>query len=291
MAAVPGEPIEFAASDGRRLAGRWWQGARASERTALFLPGIAAPQQYLRWFAGHLAGCGWGVLTFDYRSVGGSREGGDESATLDDWTNLDLPAASAEAIRRGGAARLIVLAHSIGGQLLGQSPALPTFRAALLISAQRGMPRLYSRKAYLQVLYAYTVFPLLIRLTGSLPVSRFTLPEHCSGRALLQWVRWGKTGVFTSEQGENLEPRYARFTGPLIAVTVADDADFAPAPAVEALTRLYTGARVSRETLVPADYGLPRLGHFGFFHPRAPKALWEKAETWLEELDGASSGG
>ncbi len=129
-----------------------------------------------------------------------------------------------------------------------------------------------------------TLFPLLIR-AGSLPVSRFTLPEHCSGAALLQWVRWGRTGVFTNERGENVESRYGRFTGPLTAVTVSDDEDFAPAPAVEALTRLYTGARLRRETLHPADFGLPRLQHFGFFHPRAPKALWENAETWLTELD------
>lgn len=286
MAVVPGEPIEFSTEDGRRLAGRWWSGADAARRTAVLLPGIAAPQQYLRWFAGHLAGRGWGALTFDYRSVGGSREGADDQATLDDWVELDLPAAAEEAMRRGGAPDLVAVAHSIGGQLLGQSPALLRFRSALLISAQRGMPRLYSKKSYWRVLYAYALFPLLIRLTGRLPVSRFTLPEHCSGRALRQWVRWGRTGVFTNEQGEVLEPRYGRFHGPLTAVTVSDDNDFAPAPAVEALTRLYTGARVRRETLAPGDYGLPRLGHFGFFHPRAPKALWEKAETWLREMEG-----
>jgi predicted alpha/beta hydrolase len=139
--------------------------------------------------------------------------------------------------------------------------------------------------ARLRVEYAYAVFPLLIRALGHLPASPLTLPETCSGRALRQWVRWGRTGVFTDENGTDVEPRFAEYRRPLTVVAIADDGYYAPAPAVEALTRLYTEAEVRRETVRPGDFGLRALGHFGFFHPRAPRALWARGEAWLRAME------
>jgi predicted alpha/beta hydrolase len=243
----------------------------------------------LHGFAGYLANRGWGVLTFDYRSVGASRDPRTDSAvTVDDWITLDLPAAVSEIRRRTGTRFLAVVAHSIGGQLMGQSPICTDTDGILLIGAQRGIPNLFHGIGRLRVRYAYAVFPILIRALGYLPVSRLTLPEKCSGRVLRRWIRWGQTGVFTNEDGVNLEPRFAEYRGPLIAVSIADDDYYAPAPAVDALTRLYAGAGVRRERIHPRDFGVQSIGHFGFFHPRAPRELWSRGELWLRELDSAA---
>lgn len=251
----------------------------------VFIPALAAPQEYCRFFAAFLARQGWGVLTFDYRSVGASKDtASDASATLDDWARLDIPAAVAEARRRAAPRFLAVFAHSIGGQLFGQSPARKEVDAALLVAAQRGIPRLFKGRGRLRVYYAYAVFTVLIRSLGRLPVSKLTLPEQCSGRALLQWIRWGRTGVFTDAEGVNVEPGFADYRGPLTALTVADD-DYAPPAAVEALTALYANAAVRRETIDPRKYDRAGIGHFGLFHPRAPRALWADVESLLRRME------
>lgn len=284
------ERISIVTSDGRRLTGYWWPGREAAARSIAFLPGLAAPQRYLHAFAGYLAKCGWGVLTFDYRSVGASLDpSSDAQVAADDWVNLDLPGAVAEVRRRTGTRFLAVMAHSIGGQLLGQSPIREQIDAALLIAAQRGMPALFQGVARLRAQYAYAVFPPLIRILGYLPASRLTLPETCSGRALRQWARWGRTGVFTDENGTDVEARFAEYRRPLTAVSITDDVYYAPAPAVDALTRLYTGAETRRESVHPGDFGLPALGHFGFFNPRAPRALWDRADAWLRAMEPAAA--
>jgi predicted alpha/beta hydrolase len=108
---------------------------------------------------------------------------------------------------------------------------------------------------------------------------------------LRRWVRWGQTGVFTNEDGVNLEARFAEYRGPLIAVSIADDDYYAPAPAVDALTLLYAGASVRRERIHPPDFGVESIGHFGFFHPRAPRELWCRGERWLRDLDSAAGSG
>lgn len=280
------EPLTIVAADGRALAARWWSGAQASTRCVIFLPGLAAPQAYFRSVAGYLAHKGWGVLSFDYRSVGGSRDAAsDRTVTLDDWVNQDLPAAEAEARRRSGTKFLAVIAHSIGGQLFGQSEIRHTIDAALFISAQRGIPRLYSGRSRVRIEYAYLSFSVLIHALGYLPVSKATLPETCSGQALLQWISWGRKATFTDTHGVNVERRFADYSGPLTAITIADDDDYAPARAVEALTSLYTGARVRREVIQPKDFSVNSLGHFGFFHPRAPRKLWAQTELWLRTME------
>lgn len=267
------------------LSARWWQGTQAAERSVVFVPALAAPQEYLHFFAGYLAQRGWGALTFDYRSAGSSRDAtADPSVTLDDWANLDLPAAVSEAQRRANPKFLAAVAHSIGGQLLGQSPIRHDVNGALFIAAQRGIPKLYKGVGRLRVEYAYALFPTLIRLFGRLPVSSLTLPAACSGQAVRQWVRWGRGGVFTDSSGVNVESRFADYRGPLTAVTIADDEYYAPAEAVEALTRMYRNAEVKREVIRPQDYGVETIGHFGFFHRRAPRELWDQAETWLREM-------
>lgn len=288
---VARQKITIAAADGRELSGRWWQGADASGRSVVFLPALAAPQEYLNFFASFLAGAGWGVLTFDYRSVGSSRDGtADQRVTLDDWVGLDLPAAVAEARRLADPRFLAVIGHSIGGQLFGQSPIRSSVDAALFLSVQRGIPRFYSGAGRIRIEYAYSVFPLLIGMLGRLPVSKYTLPDTCSGRAIRQWIRWGRSGVYTDIEGRNVEPRFADFTGPLTAVTIEDDELYAPAESVEAVTRLFTSARISRETLKPEDFGAESIGHFGLFHRRAPRDLWERIESWLRRMQMPDEG-
>lgn len=284
--AIIRQQISIEAPDGRQLSARWWQGVEYAERSVVFVPALAAPQEYLNFFASFLAQRGWGVLTFDYRSVGGSRDGAsDSTVTLDDWVNFDLPAAVAEVKRLANPKFLAAIAHSIGGQLIGQSPIRLDVDGALLISSQRGIPKLYKGVGRFRIEYAYAVFPLLIGLLGRLPVSSYTFPTECSGRAVKQWIKWGRSGVFTESGGANVEPRFAEFARPLTAVTIADDELYAPAEAVEALTRVYKSADVRREVIRPQDYEMETVGHFGFFHRHASRKLWETAETWLRDLE------
>jgi predicted alpha/beta hydrolase len=283
---VTRQQISIAASDGRQLSARWWPGAQSAERSVVFVPALAAPQEYLNFFAAFLAKQGWGVLTFDYRSVGGSRDvTSDARVTLDDWANLDLPAAVAEVKRLANPKFLAAIAHSIGGQLIGQSPIRHDVHGALLISSQRGIPKLYKGMGRVRIEYAYAVFPLLIGLLGRLPVSSYTFPTECSGRAINQWIKWGRSGVFTESSGANVEQRFAEFARPLTAVTIHDDALYAPAAAVEALTNVYRNADVRRELIRPQDYEMERIEHFGFFHRHASRKLWETAEGWLRDLE------
>jgi predicted alpha/beta hydrolase len=290
--AAPERRVDVTAGDGRVLAGRVWLGAAAAERSVVCFGGIAAPQRYLRYFAAGLAQRGWGVMTLDYRGVGESHAAADFRAiTADHWAALDLPAAVDRMRALTGARRLGVVAHSLGGQLFGMSPAASRVDGAVFLAAQRGIPRFFRGAARLRLEYAYRAFPILARAFGAIPTSRVTFPDPCPPRAVLQWIRWGRTGVFTDAQGQSVEARFADFQGELVSAHVEDDLGFAPPAAVDALAALYTRAKLARRALGPAEFGLERLGHFGPFRPRAPASLWDRIDGWLRAATRAEHSG
>jgi predicted alpha/beta hydrolase len=279
------EKITVTAADGRQLSARWWPGVQSEQYSLILIPAIAAPQIYLQQFASYLAQQGWGVLTFDYRGIGSSQDAHlDTTVTLDDWVNLDLPAAILEVKSRTNAQFLGAIAHSIGGQIFGQSPACKYIDGAIFISAQRGIPSLFKGWARLRINYAYIVFPMLIYLFGYLPISKFTLPQKCPSLALLQWISWGKTGVITDKNGVNIEKRFANYNKKLTVFIISDDIYYASSESVKALTALYKKAMVHYRSIIPQDYGSGMIGHFGFFRRRTSPILWAQVENCLREL-------
>jgi predicted alpha/beta hydrolase len=79
--------------------------------------------------------------------------------------------------------------------------------------------------------------------------------------------------------GRSLPDHFGAFRGPVLSYHCADDR-LAPAAAVDALLRMYAGARVTQRQLDPKTLGLSSLGHFGFF--RAENAsLWSEAADWI----------
>jgi pimeloyl-ACP methyl ester carboxylesterase len=113
------EEVEFAADDGQTLRGRAWSDGRIgvvlahgfSERTG---------QDDWNAFAEHLAGLGYGVLTFDFRGFC-DRDGCSEGPMRlgENWRDA---AAAVEYLRSRGSERIFLVGASMGG--------IAAFRAA-----------------------------------------------------------------------------------------------------------------------------------------------------------------
>ena len=74
----------------------------------------------------------------------------------------------------------------------------------------------------------------------------------------------------------------------ILAVSIDEDR-MAPRQAVEALSKMYSGARTESLHLVPADYAAESIGHFGFFKDYFRETLWQKVLTWLESASREES--
>jgi predicted alpha/beta hydrolase len=244
----------------------------------------AVPRRAYGALAETLARAGLSVLTFDYRGVAGSaprRLRGDRS-TMADWGQLDLDGALGWMRDRAPDLPLLLLGHSVGGQLLGFAEQAETLRGALLVGSQSGYWRNWPGAARLRMwVHWHLVLPAVSTALGYASMSALGMGEDLPAGVARQWARWGRRPDFLLSDCTPAErERYRRLGFPIRAYHLADDT-FAPRAAVEALLDFYRGARTELVSRAPAELDVPAIGHFGWLKPTFRETLWREMAAWL----------
>ncbi len=145
-------------------------------------------------------------------------------------------------------------------------------RAERLLAALGGAAPLPVRRAC-----GTAVSPLLPRIVGYMP-GWAALGNDVPRDVIIEWSSWcrrpGYAAAGAARRG------FSTVRAPLMFLSFADDTDYAPRAAVEALVRTYDGAASEHQHIEPRAHGLARVGHFGFFRPSA-RVLWPRALDWL----------
>ena len=235
---------------------------------------------YYDSFAAFVAEQGAAALTVDYRGIGESRPEGSLRgfhATFHDWGERDLAGALDFLEHRFPGLPLLWIGHSAGAQLMGLVPE-PEVRAALFIASGTAYWNSYRglARAVMGALF-HGVIPLVASAAGYLPMRAVRQGEDVPLGVALEWSRWGRDSRYVRSYAD---PRgglgYTRYSGPLLSLSIDDDA-YAPPTASAHLLSLYTRAR-KEQRIVRSDGRL--TGHFGFF--RRPD-FWEEPVRWLLE--------
>jgi predicted alpha/beta hydrolase len=245
-------------------------------------------------YAGYMAEQGWDVITFDYRGIGGSRAPQDQAASFRmlDWGAKDLAGVIDWARGQLQPRRLVLVGHSIGGQVAGFADNHDGLSGMVAVAAQRGYWRYWdSWRKYVVYLFWRVGVPLCLRTCGFLPLAAVGL-EGLPRRVAQDWARWGLAREYQDEDCTPLGPRFARFTAPILALSISDDPSLAPRRAVDALFReQYIHAPVTRWHICPEDFGVRWLGHSGFFSPQVcPESLWQATSAWILRTCPESAG-
>lgn len=121
---APARVVRLEASDGVRIEGSYWPGARADGPAVLLLHGINASREMFDRHAAWLNGLGYAVLAIDFRGHGGS---GAVERTFG-WTEARDARAALAFLRKADPNRRVgVIGVSMGGAaaLLGEDGPLP----------------------------------------------------------------------------------------------------------------------------------------------------------------------
>jgi len=290
------DDITFPARDGYLLGATLFLPRGAKRHAVLINSATAVPRKIYKGFAGYLARRGCAVLTYDYRGTGDSRQkalvGYNQpkslvgfKASMADWAALDVSAAVAWMRERYRTLPLGYIGHSFGGQALGLIPDNTEVSRALLIAAQAGYWKLMAAPERYRV-YAMMNFigTPLTRLLGYAP-GWSGIGEDLPKDVFLQWTDWvmSKRYMFDDPNLPALK-NFANYKGAMRALCLADD-PWATRPAVELLCSGYTSAKPEIITVRPADAGVSKIGHFGFFRPEHRDTLWRGAAEWLEATE------
>lgn len=228
-------------------------------------------------YARYLAGRGGAALSYDYRGVGDSRPGHVRTirATLTEWATQDYAGVVDWVRAHIRPARLAVVAHSAGGQLLGLTEATAHVSAVLGVAVQEAYWGHYSGLTRLKyAAFCHVLMPFLSRVCGYLPAERLGIGADLPAGVGLEWARWARTPRYL-----DLAP-HRDFASPMRLYSVDDDV-IAPRRAVARLGEAYRACAVEHRHLVPREHGVDRIGHFGFFRSVFRDTLWADSADWL----------
>jgi predicted alpha/beta hydrolase len=280
------QEIWIPATDGERLAATLYRSDREAADGALVVAGaVGRRRQSYALFAEYFARQGWDVVTFDYRGIGDSRQPWKTAAVFSmlDWAQKDLAGVIDWVREQSAGSRVILVGHSIGGQLAAHIPPEKPVTAMIAVAAQRGYWKFWPRGRRAIVYLFFRIFvPLAIRLRGFLPLTWMRM-QSLPREAARDWARWGLNVEYADAGGALLRERYGRFSAPILAISFADDLSLAPKHAVDVLfSEYYVGAPRTRWHVDPVSLGLARLGHSGFFdEPAAADRLWPAVAEWI----------
>jgi len=288
------DDIALPAADGYLLGASLFLPRGAKRHAVLINSATAVPRKVYRGFAGYLARRGCAVLTYDYRGIGDSRQkslvGYNQfkslkgfKASMADWAALDMTGAVAWMRERYKAMPLAYVGHSFGGQALGLLGNNTEVSRALLIAAQAGYWKLIATPERYRVYAVMNVAGLpLTRLLGYAPAWAGLGMDLPKG-AFEQWTKWVMSPRYLFDDGTlgTALGNFGNYKGAMRALCLSDD-PWATRPAVELLCSGYTSAKPEIITVRPADAGVAKIGHFGFFRPEHRDTLWRGAAEWLE---------
>ncbi|MPY66973.1 alpha/beta fold hydrolase [Deinococcus sp. SDU3-2] len=279
---------------GHALAASLYMPAQPPVGAVLLAPATGIERRFYHAFAEYLAGEGYGVLSFDVQGIGESRTGHlrDCPASLVSWGANDLPAALDELTRQVPGARYHLIGHSAGGQLAGLMPNGERLSSLLAVAGSSGrianMPLSYRAQAEA---FMRVIIPASNRAVGYSRTDLVGMGGPLPREVGAQWARWclGRGYVETGFGREVGEHFYGALDIPSLWLNAADD-DIAVTANVDDMIRVFTkmALHAEKRTLVPAEHGLSRIGHMGFFR-RESRTLWPIAAEWLERHAGGNS--
>ena len=285
--------VTVRALDGYELGASFYEPRGGAEPRRVVVLHCGAGIRAVRYqrFAQFLAGCGIPTLTYDYRGIGLSRPAVLRGfrASIEDWAEYDCGGAIAWLRGRFPAAEMVGIAHSIAALLVGGAHNSGEQARLMMIGAHTGYYGDYLPRYRLPMTAVWhTLMPALTRLIGYFPARRLRLGEDIPGKIAMQWGGRRHPELRPAESGpgqarlQAILDRCAALQRPALLVSITDDA-FATAAGTKRLLSYYPRLfPLQHVAFSPADAGVRRIGHFGFFGRRAGAALWPRVLAQLE---------
>lgn len=284
------EPTTVSTKDGFTLAAHRFA-AHGNTKAVIVLPtAMGVKQDFYFPFAQFLAQQGFSVLTFDYRGSGASvpdrfrRSLRGFRANLFDWAE-DYNAAVRAAKAWHRHVPLLVIGHSLGGQLPGLLPDNHLIDGIITVAAGSGywrdnVPQL---KRFVWLIW-YLVAPVSTTLFGYFPGKKMKIVGDLPKGVIFQWMQWCKNPHYVVDhKGQPIRSGYENLRVPLLAMSFTDD-EMMSRRSIDSLHDFYRNAMVERRYIRPDDVRARRIGHFGFFRPEFQPTLWNQAVGWMEQF-------
>lgn len=279
------QEISIKTKNGHSLSVTKFSGSKNIQKTIIISSATGVLQGFYKKFASHFASVGYTVFTFDYYGIGKSKGEiqnlKNNETDLKSWGSVDQSAVVAYAKKQESNCELILITHSLGGQLLGFNPNYMLIDKVVLVASQTGYWKHFEGWHYVKMwILWYVIIPGLTPLFGYFPAKVLGLFENLPKKMVFEWAKWGRQKEYFMHYHNELEYFFDKIRVPILSLSFPKD-HFAPKATVDWLTEQYENAKVERLHYTPPNDKLNRLKHFGFFREEFKDTLWKKTEEWI----------
>jgi predicted alpha/beta hydrolase len=277
------EAVRVLTRDGVKISATWFIADHPDEKVVLINSATGVKQSFYQHFAAFLAQRGFNVYTYDYRGIGASCSADKAylQSNMKDWSK-DMDAMIGHITATHPQSQLVIIGHSIGGQLIGMSRMSGYADSLIMIGAQTPYWKNYEGIGVRLKLrfFWYFLIPLLTRLFGYFPASKLRLFEDLPANVALQWARWAKSPAYVFKDNPELKSSFEALDQRSLFISFSDD-DLAPHKAVLDLKRFFTQAKIDHWHVHPEDILVKKIGHFGFFKKHMEMLMWNDMIRWI----------
>ena len=285
------ETLIIKCKDGYQLSARFYPVTETESKKSpiLICPATGITKQFYHIFSCWLQAQGYAVMVFDFRGIGESLKGSvkQSKASIVQWGQLDIPAAIDALLAKTQAAKVILLGHSAGGQLLGIVPNYVKVEKVVAIAGSTGhIKGLRGRTKLLAPVMFNIIFPLARITKGYGPTQAIGMGENLPKDVAREWAEFcSKPGYVINAIGKKISPAHdyhAQITCPITSIWASDD-EIATEANVKDLLRLYPNAKTQMIELKPKSYAHKAIGHMLMFK-RSHQNLWPVIEQEMASI-------
>lgn len=254
-----------------------------------FHPGTVTKKEFYQPFCEYLADMGYTVILFDYRGIGQSRPSSLKNfqAKITDWGALDMAGVLDWANENFPDQKKYIVAHSMGGQVLGLMNNHKSVDGIVTIASSYGNWKNYTgMNKYVSGIMWLTYMALAPKICGYLPLKSIDkgedLPKGVSGE-LWSWCIGNKCHSEIMDK-KNITHYYNEIDKPFKAYFIEDD-NIATKKVIPHYESDFNNARLDIEIIKPEEVGVAKIGHYGFFKEKFKDTLWSNLGGFLESLN------
>lgn len=259
----------------------------SNQKSIIISSATGVLQHYYFKFSTYFAELGYTVYTFDYSGIGKSNKNKSQlkssKVDLKTWGENDQASVIDYAKLQNADHKIILITHSIGGQLLAFNKNATKIDTIITVASQSGYWNHWRGfERFKMITFWYVLIPVLTPLFGYFPAKKIGLFENLPKLVAYQWSGWGKYKAYMLSEFNFEELQFKNYKNNLLALSFPKD-QFASKSSVDWLTKQFKNAHIDRRHIIPSDLGIPNIGHFGFFRPQFKDSLWQIAHTWIED--------
>lgn len=264
-----------------------WFAADNAAANILMMPALGVAARFYDPLAASLQSAGVSVLVMEQRGHGDSalRPSRRVDFGYREALTEDIPAMIGflrQQPDQQGQRPVVLMGHSLGGHYATISAGrLPEDVAGVIVAAC-GSAWIggFDGRIRRQLQMLTRLIPVLTTVLGSYPGDKVGFGGHEARRLMHDWLQLARHNRYEAQGlAENLEAGIRRYTGPVLALRMADD-DFAPEAAVRAVTERFASARLTERVLDAATLG-DKADHFRW--ARSPQAITTEIKAWLAQ--------